>query len=108
MNLIQYTKQATIHLKDWTEIEIPEEKINAVMNVWQNKWIINFWDQAIDSVMISRISEAFWRPDIKWLTWPQKQELKARIKLFKNNLNRDPSDEVLHWWVEKLKKWISI
>lgn len=112
-NLIKYSKQCTVHFKDWTSFDCPEEKVEAVFHIWDTKWSLRFkepidWLMWIDWAMISKIEEWFAKPDIKSLTPKQQQQLKARIKKFKDNLARDPIEETIYEWCEKLKKWLSI
>ena len=107
-NLINYNPTCTIHLKDWTEIDVPENYVWNIIEDWKAKKIITIWKTAIDTVMISRITDSFMAPDLKSLTNTQKAQLKDRQKKFKDNLNREPTDEVIYVWCEKLKKWLSI
>ena len=95
--LIKYTRQATVHLKDWTSFDCPEDKIQAVFDTWQNKWVLWFaqpidWIKWIDWAMISKIEEWFSKPDIKELTSVQSSRFKNRLKEFYNNLWRNPTD----------------
>jgi len=112
-NLIPYSKQATVHLKDWTSFDVPEEKISAVFDVWQTKWVLWFaepidWMKWVDWAMISKIEEWFSKPDIKSLTKAQKWQLEVRKRKFYDWTLRDAPDEVIYIWVEKLKKWLTI